>query len=291
MLPENKKRKINLDEDVSFVFVPSEKLLVMSSQELEGRVNQLTSIRSLTSVELKEVKRQIRLVKNREYAQSSRIKKKQQVEELRDENLLLRERVQLLEEENRKLKIILEAGCSCHSGSSLPSSPSVEFPSSPSTSDFSDFSSDSSSSSSPGFQNFFESEDVQLFSSTDVDIPALPDFKNTLSLSGSFTNTFCLFMIMLSFGVFFSSFTGFSDFRMMSNINNQLPFSLGLSGETSFHKSGRALLQHEHSPPISTQTETGVGTSTNVRQSVRKEISYYEVLLDEMNHTSVKSHA
>jgi len=50
--------------------------LNISSIELEARIANVTAQRKLTPNELKEVKRQRRLVKNREYSQQSRAKKK-----------------------------------------------------------------------------------------------------------------------------------------------------------------------------------------------------------------------
>jgi len=64
----------------------------------------LSSIRSLTSAEQREIKRQRRLIKNREYAQTSRVKKKQFIEELRIENKLLKDRIKMLEQENHFLR-------------------------------------------------------------------------------------------------------------------------------------------------------------------------------------------
>eukprot|EP01120_Amphizonella_sp_Union-15-10_P011234 TRINITY_DN4711_c0_g1_i1.p1 TRINITY_DN4711_c0_g1~~TRINITY_DN4711_c0_g1_i1.p1 ORF type:complete len:398 (-),score=71.06 TRINITY_DN4711_c0_g1_i1:160-1353(-) len=104
--------------DISFVSLDRETLLRISSKELEDRTKELTQIRSLTTAELREIKRQRRLVKNREYAQASRVKKKAHVAELRQhaeglvtENQRLREklevlghRVRELEEENLSLK-------------------------------------------------------------------------------------------------------------------------------------------------------------------------------------------
>ena len=49
-----KKRKLQ-SEDVSFVYIEADQLLVMSSAELASRVDYLTCIRSLTPAELKEV--------------------------------------------------------------------------------------------------------------------------------------------------------------------------------------------------------------------------------------------
>jgi len=101
--PTTKKRKTR-EDDVSFVELPRDQLLTMSSVQLEDNIRSLTAVRSLTSAEQREIKRQRRLIKNREYAQTSRVKKKQFVEELRQENDLLKDRLRILEEENHFLR-------------------------------------------------------------------------------------------------------------------------------------------------------------------------------------------
>jgi len=83
--------------DISSVHLSREELLTISSNDLESRISTLSSERKLSPLELKEVKRQRRLVKNREYAQQSRVKKKQFVQELEVQ-------VNHLTDENRKLK-------------------------------------------------------------------------------------------------------------------------------------------------------------------------------------------
>jgi len=102
--------------DTLTIQLSREELLNISSAELESRIAVITSQRKLTAAELKEVKRQKRLVKNREYSQHSRAKKKVRmqelettVEQLTEENKLLKQdnyslqsRVNLLEEELKK---------------------------------------------------------------------------------------------------------------------------------------------------------------------------------------------
>jgi len=279
----NKKRRI--DDNICSVFIQPEKLLVMSSTELEKRVDDISCLRPLTQSELKEVKRQMRLVKNREYAQSSRIKKKQQVEELQEENALLKERVQQLEDENRELKSLLNP----NSSTMLNPFPTFQ--------DFSISSClfESEPSSSDDMCPLFSSDSppLSLSSPLSCDLPYSPDFKNSLRLSGSFASTtFCMFLIMLSFGVFFSAIPGtFSTFPM-ANFNQQvIPFSVG--DQSYFYRTSRVLLSHEEEldPIIRTKIVQPNITDPNSGQQsyyVRKDISYSEVLLDEANYTKVK---
>eukprot|EP01130_Rhizamoeba_saxonica_P017737 TRINITY_DN8667_c0_g1_i1.p1 TRINITY_DN8667_c0_g1~~TRINITY_DN8667_c0_g1_i1.p1 ORF type:complete len:385 (+),score=96.80 TRINITY_DN8667_c0_g1_i1:86-1240(+) len=123
--PPTKKRKLEdskIDDDIGFVTLTRQQLLSISSAELEAHVNNLKAQRSLTSAEQKEIKRQRRLIKNREYAQASRRKKKLAQQELKTsfdtvnaentnlkkENGLLKNRVYMLECENQKLLATIE---------------------------------------------------------------------------------------------------------------------------------------------------------------------------------------
>jgi len=96
----NKKRKRtdeNKVSDTNSVFLSREELLNISSTDLEARIAVITSQRPLTSSEIKEIKKQKRLVKNREYSQQSRAKKKVRLQELE-------ETVNQLNDENKALK-------------------------------------------------------------------------------------------------------------------------------------------------------------------------------------------
>jgi len=93
------------------VLIPRDQLLTMTSKEIEDYVTKLKSQRTLTISEEKELKRQRRLIKNREYASQSRHRKKAFVDDLQkklemvqDENSLLKCQVQALSEENHLLK-------------------------------------------------------------------------------------------------------------------------------------------------------------------------------------------
>lgn len=83
--------------DISAVFLPRECLLRISSQQLADRVAAITSTRDLSHDERTEVARQRRLVSNRETAQKSRRRKKQELMHLNQENEELREYVAILE--------------------------------------------------------------------------------------------------------------------------------------------------------------------------------------------------
>jgi hypothetical protein len=263
-----------MDGDLSAVFIAPENLLVMSSIELENRVEKLTSLRPLSPAELKEVKRQMRLVKNREYAQSSRIKKKLHTEELQEENAVLKDRVQQLEEENRQLKEMLNPTYSA------PNPPSKAF-----VQDFSIYSNflfESEPSSSDDMSPLFSSDSPLSTDSTDFKY----DFKTSLSSSGSFATTFCMFMIVLSFGIFFSSFPGaLPNFPLAQHQQQILPFTGASDQSIAFSRPSRSLLSHEDIDPGKLMEVVPNITELNTPQAyVRREVSYYEVLLEEANH-------
>ncbi len=101
---------INLPEDPDQK-LSREELLNLSSKKFEEYVRRLMAKRDLTSEERKELKRQRRLIKNRESAQASRQRKKnymetleQQVATLNSENNRLREHITALSTENKSLK-------------------------------------------------------------------------------------------------------------------------------------------------------------------------------------------
>jgi hypothetical protein len=88
---------------LSRVYIPRERLLKMSSAELDEHIRSLNACHFFSEAELREMKRQRRRVKNREDARISRIRKKQYVRELEDENQALRDRLDFLECEYRKV--------------------------------------------------------------------------------------------------------------------------------------------------------------------------------------------
>jgi len=104
-------KKRHREDSKSEVTLSREQLLTMTSKEIEDYVSQLKTKRTLTASEEKDLKRQRRLVKNREYASQSRTRKKQYVDEIekqldqaKAETDVIRKQNQALMEENKLLK-------------------------------------------------------------------------------------------------------------------------------------------------------------------------------------------
>jgi len=102
-------KKILNDRDS--VILTREELLSFSSEQYEEFVSQVTDVRDLTPFENNELKRQRRLIKNRESAQASRQRKKshiddleRRVKELNSENISLKDNLSAVSSENRQLK-------------------------------------------------------------------------------------------------------------------------------------------------------------------------------------------
>jgi len=111
----NPKKRSRVEPDIRCVTLTRDQLLTMTSEELDEFTARLKADHPLTTHELREIKRQRRLIKNREYAQASRVKKKvvlsdlgvkfQEIENERDQ---LIQRVNLLENENAILRAQLD---------------------------------------------------------------------------------------------------------------------------------------------------------------------------------------
>jgi len=102
---------INEEDDTSRVRLAREDLLRYSSSDYDDYIRKVTTKRPLSEKEHRESKKQRRLIKNREYAQISRNKKKteyvqlsSQIDQLTLQNNELNERVHQLETENNALK-------------------------------------------------------------------------------------------------------------------------------------------------------------------------------------------
>jgi uncharacterized protein YlxW (UPF0749 family) len=96
---------------VSAVILTRDQLLKFSSKDLDNFARSVASHRPLTSTEEKELKRQRRLIKNRESAQASRERKRVFVDDLQEKideleaKLSQRdEEIHILTQENMSLK-------------------------------------------------------------------------------------------------------------------------------------------------------------------------------------------
>lgn len=107
----NPKKRSRVEPDIRSVTLTREQLLTMSSEELDQFTARLKADHPLTAHEMREIKRQRRLIKNREYAQASRVKKKvvlsdlgSKFQELESERTQLIQRVLILETENANFR-------------------------------------------------------------------------------------------------------------------------------------------------------------------------------------------
>jgi len=96
-----KHKESPLSSSSKDIAIAKDDLLKFSSEDLESYVKALSSTRSLTTAEQKEIKRQRRLIKNRESAQQSRKRKKDKVGDLEGQ-------VSQLESVNEERKAKLE---------------------------------------------------------------------------------------------------------------------------------------------------------------------------------------
>ena len=121
------------------VTLPRTTLLKISSEEFEVFVSHLVKLRHLSETEYAEIKRQRRLIRNREYASLSRTKRKkesltatQQVDKLEKENYALRTENSHLKQEIMRLRTVIneQKYLSSESASSPP--PLTQVPTTPS---------------------------------------------------------------------------------------------------------------------------------------------------------------
>eukprot|EP01129_Flabellula_baltica_P003376 TRINITY_DN1314_c0_g1_i1.p1 TRINITY_DN1314_c0_g1~~TRINITY_DN1314_c0_g1_i1.p1 ORF type:complete len:423 (-),score=103.62 TRINITY_DN1314_c0_g1_i1:105-1373(-) len=220
--PMRKKRRVSEledGEDISKVKLSREQLLKVTSEEFEEFVNRLNFGRELSKTEEKEIKRQRRLIKNREYAQEARKKKKQyvnemegRVNELTDENDQLKARVEELEMEVGMLRNKISEYEKIHDTSST-------------TSEDSDYG--SVDTTSP------ENYSFQVYPDNNMEL----GLDQGWSFSG-FQNGVFLMVFLFSFAIFFNPDTfGFgmgSQFPIMdgSSQNDLVPNSMPVSDGT-----------------------------------------------------------
>jgi len=117
------------------LFYTREELLNLSSDQLMDQVKRIETERPLSLKEKEEVKKSLRLIKNREAAQAHRNRRKGKITEmektikiLQDENQQLREELRVLKEENKVLR-----SPNWNSNISPQSTPSLSSNSSPSS--------------------------------------------------------------------------------------------------------------------------------------------------------------
>lgn len=132
---KRKRTKKNGDEapPQTAVTLPRDELLKLSSQELEDYAENLRKVRKLTAEEEKDLRRQRRLIKNRESAQLSRVRRREHIEvieaqlnEVQAENARLKLQVETLTAENLQLKQHIAASSSPATATlepQLPASP------------------------------------------------------------------------------------------------------------------------------------------------------------------------
>ena len=92
--PSRKRKTTLLDSDS--ITLSRDVLLTISSEEFDEHIANISSARKLSEAEHKEIRRQKRLIKNRESAALSRNRKKQALESLEAENAKLREELSLM---------------------------------------------------------------------------------------------------------------------------------------------------------------------------------------------------
>lgn len=108
---KKRQRKEGESTDVSAVLLDKDQLLSMSSEDYDNLINEITKRRALTFCEEKEIKRQRRLIKNRESAHASRQRKKEyvdqlesQIQQMKAHTHQLNEHINKLTTENRSLR-------------------------------------------------------------------------------------------------------------------------------------------------------------------------------------------
>jgi len=229
--PANSKKRKSDQNDISFVKLTREQLLVMSSIEFEDRVRLLQNMRPLTLAEEDEIKRQRKLIKNREYAQTSRIKKRETLSSLQvqftavnTENQILKshitnltQQVQYLQVENHQLRMML----SSYSLSPPPTlttpniptqhypifatqNPHVNLPSSPESSLSSDAYSPSDENDPFGVITS-DSDEMSFAIDLASEKGLVENGDQYSSLYGkNYTTGLCVLVILFSFGLFFN---------------------------------------------------------------------------------------
>jgi hypothetical protein len=115
MQPSDKKRKRSDDSTTvyletddgkpnSFVVLSAEQLRTMTSAQFSNFVDSLKANYSLTAADRKEIQRQKRLIRNREYAQRKRLSNKEKTQHIHEQVETQQDKIDKLEAENGFLK-------------------------------------------------------------------------------------------------------------------------------------------------------------------------------------------
>jgi len=313
---EKTKKRKREEPEVTFVQLPREDLLKMSSTELEDYVDRLKKVRPLSTAEHREVKRQRRLIKNREYAHTSRQKKKELVQTMKEgitevqaDNETLRVQVQELseivstlkarnvelEEENKQLKAAL--GTTDYSPRSpVPTGVSPQSPSSGSVEEssseafvFDDQSPSGSLLESPTSMEFESTGFLNepLFK-TEEDSSLSNWFLNFTAPSVTTATTTTGFLVM---AIFFSFALVLNPMSFGLGQKSSLPVELApidqpfVEVSPTFHSTGRHLCVESQDllPLLQKESENASHQTCDLlRGSV---ISIYDVLSDEKAYT------
>eukprot|EP01127_Copromyxa_protea_P023451 TRINITY_DN8773_c0_g1_i2.p1 TRINITY_DN8773_c0_g1~~TRINITY_DN8773_c0_g1_i2.p1 ORF type:complete len:413 (-),score=73.31 TRINITY_DN8773_c0_g1_i2:39-1217(-) len=216
---EPKTEKKRKRDDLSAI-LPRDVLLKISSKEYEDTIKNIEKQRPLTQSEQQEVQRQRKKVRNREYAQNCRSKKKQLLESCQDANdRLTQEKMEMhnalmqvqrdnqrLLNENAQMKFLLSSLGYTFASTSMPP-PGLSYPmatqapppvpSMPSTT--SQMTTINFGTSEPSFTPINYST---------PQVPIIGEKTNYPVFTQSPLTTICLFAIIFSFGFFFGGSIG-----------------------------------------------------------------------------------
>lgn len=295
---QSKTKEANNEANTDYVKLSREQLLQMSSQEYEEYVKRLAQKKpgGLTSTEMKEVKRQRRLIKNREYAQTSRIRKKilvntikTQLSEVETERNNLQTQVQnltsrvkemedlnrMLVEENRQLRNQLQYSnpqqqqMVNHNHNHSPVAVSHSPLDSPDC-----YTSSEESHSQDISDTYLTFSDEQAPSSANLlDSKVESDWAFT---NLNYTNFTYLFIILFSFGFLFSTSSIFAVPRPNDlPVANNVPYSTAMPWRRT---TGRTLLEEDVTQHVHNIPEI-VHSSSKVTRLITME----DVLMDELS--------
>lgn len=194
--PIAKKKNTKNKAQLNFLKLPSDaEVKVMTMEQYDQIVTNITKVRNLTTEELNETVLQRRRIKNRISAKQSRKKKQvevssmgQELSNLRKENEFLTEKVRKLEKDNETLREIIKSHEQAQN--TIPKMEPID--------------------SSGGFELTFNDIDIESNSTS----PSALSYLSALDSPSSFwqinsnpaaKGSICLFIVLLTFGLFLNS--------------------------------------------------------------------------------------